>query len=50
MTGRLATPREWHTVHQSWAYDLDIDAGAVDPQRAAGLVLAAIAGGTARTA
>jgi hypothetical protein len=29
---------------------LDIDTGAVDPQRAAALVLAALAGGKARTA
>jgi hypothetical protein len=33
--------REWHAVHQGWAYDLDIDTGAVDPERAAALVLAA---------
>jgi chloramphenicol 3-O phosphotransferase len=41
--------REWHAVHQGWAYDLDIDTGAVDPQRAAALVLAALADGKART-
>ena len=50
MTGRPATPREWHAVHQGWAYGLDIDTGTVDPQRAAGLVLAALADGKARTA
>jgi chloramphenicol 3-O phosphotransferase len=33
--------REWHAVHQGWAYDLAIDTGAVDPRRAAALVLAA---------
>ncbi len=41
--------REWQTVHQGWAYDLDIDIGAVDPQRAAALVLAALADGQAHT-
>ena len=41
--------RESHAVHQGWAYDLDIDTGAVDPQRAAALVLAALADGKART-
>jgi len=49
VTGRSATPREWHAVHQGWAYDLDIDTGAVDPERAAALVLAALADGKART-
>lgn len=42
--------REWHAVHQGWAYDLAIDTGAVDPRRAAALVLAALADGKARTA
>ncbi len=41
--------RESHAVHQGWAYDLDIDTGAVDPERAAALVLAALADGKART-
>jgi len=41
--------REWPAVHQGWAYDLDIDTGAVDPERAAALVLAALADGKART-
>jgi chloramphenicol 3-O-phosphotransferase len=41
--------REWPAVHQDWAYDLDIDTGAVDPPRAAALVLAALADGKART-
>jgi chloramphenicol 3-O phosphotransferase len=40
--------REWPAVHQGWAYDLDIDTGAVDPERAAALVLAALADGKAR--
>jgi len=50
VTGRLATPRaSGLPFHQGWAYDLDIDTGAVDPQRAAALVLAALADGKART-
>jgi chloramphenicol 3-O phosphotransferase len=40
---------EWHAVHQGWAYDLDIDTGAVDPERAAALILAALADCKART-
>jgi chloramphenicol 3-O-phosphotransferase len=40
--------RERPAVHQGWAYDLDIDTSAVDPWRAAALVLAALADGKAR--
>ena len=50
MTGRLATPRaSGLPFTRAGAYDLDIDTGAVDPWRAAALVLAALADGKART-
>jgi hypothetical protein len=46
---RLAgsSAREWHTVHQGWAHDVEIDTGTANPQLAAGLVLASLASGKA---